>query len=467
MKFINRKEELQQLEQLYHFSQKRLTTTVISGPRRVGKTELIKQFVKDRPYLYFFIHEGRTVGRLLIDFQEELQSKEIISKYTQIASIDNFLDLIFEQAEGQIVVFDEVQNIFPLSPDFFSVLQRKIDENKHKKIFLVFLGSLMGLMKRLFEDQKAPLFGRIQHKLLLKPLKYKDTREMLTYLGYTKEEDFISFYSVFGGYPKYYVCMEENELGSQEFHTVLSSLFFCNNAPLKQEVQELLMQEFGKKKGYYYELLEAIARGNTKLNDIATSVHKHQNEITSFMSDLLEYYEFIERVTRITDDPNKTRFSIYHIKNPLISFWFKFVYPNLNYLELGRFEIITETVRKEFNNFLGHRFEDIVIELAIDIFPKYTLWGKWWGNFREEGIRKEVEIDVIGLDIFTKEILFIECKWQENVNAASIFSLLKNKAKNMPWLYAERKEQYAIFAKSFKDKQKSCFDLKSISKKFS
>lgn len=466
MKFINRKEELQQLEQLYQFSQKRLTTAVISGPRRVGKTELIKQFIKGRPYLYFFIYEGRTAGRLLVDFQEELQNKGVAGKYTQITSVDVFLDLIFEQAEGQIVVFDEVQNIFSVAPDFFSVLQRKLDENKHKKIFFIFLGSLIGLMKRLFEDQKAPLFGRIQHKLLLKPLKYRDAREMLIHLGYTKEEDFISFYGVFGGYPKYYVSMEENELNGQEFQAVLSSLFFRNNAPLKQEVQELLMQEFGKKKGYYYELLEAIARGNTKLNDIANSVHKHQSEITSFMSDLLEYYEFIERVIRITDDPHQTRFSIYRIKNPLINFWFKFVYPNLNYLELGRFDIITNFVKKETNQFLGPRFEDIVAELAAAYFPQYTLWGKWWGNFREEGVRKELEIDVIGLDLSTKEILFIECKWQKHVHAANIFSLLKYKAKNMPWLYAERKEKYALFANSFKDKQDLCFDLNAISKIF-
>ena len=71
----------------------------------------------------------------------------------------------------------------------------------------------------------------------------------------------------------------------------------------------------------------------------------------------------------------------------------------------------------------------------------------------------------------TKEILFGECKWKDKVNANSILAGLIEKTKYVDWNLNERKDSYAVFAKSFSKKVSEfsgkkvyCFDLKDIEK---
>jgi len=85
---------------------------------------------------------------------------------------------------------------------------------------------------------------------------------------------------------------------------------------------------------------------------------------------------------------------------------------------------------------------------------KSTNIGKWWGAYRdmETKERKTAEIDIVSINELTKEILFVECKWQEKVNARHILADLKEKAKRVQWNNEKRREYYAIFARSFKQK---------------
>ena len=89
---------------------------------------------------------------------------------------------------------------------------------------------------------------------------------------------------------------------------------------------------------------------------------------------------------------------------------------------------------------------------------KFSKIGRWW--------YKDREIDIVGLNELEKEILFAECKWQDNVNAEKILQELKEKTGFVDWNRNKRKEYYAVFAKSFKKKVKGCycFDLNDISK---
>ncbi len=212
MRFIDRNSELQELENNYSLSKKRLFSTVIYGMRRVGKTELVKEFVKNKESIYFFVYDNKTSKALLGEFEEELKRQKIVDSLASIGTWEKFIDVIFERCKDKIIVFDEFQNFREIYPAFFSVLQRKFDENKDFTIHFIFLGSIIGLIKKTFEDMKAPLFGRIKIKIKLMPLSYICAREMLDALGYTKEEDAIEFFSIFGGMPKYYVAIEDFEL---------------------------------------------------------------------------------------------------------------------------------------------------------------------------------------------------------------------------------------------------------------
>ncbi len=466
MKFIDRESELAELESLSALSKKRLFTTLVYGLRRVGKTELVKQAVKGKPHLYFFVYEGKTKESLLKEFEKELKDKGYVDEGVEIKDMDSFIRILFRECDGAHVIFDEVQFMRSIYPAFFSVMQKEIDENQHKRMHVIFLGSIVGLIKEVFEDAKSPLYGRIKSPINLKPLTYRHTSSLLKSLKYDSVEDFVRFHSVFGGFPKYYVAMEDFDLGGKSFDEVMRSLFFRENAPLRNEVLSILRQEFGAGKSYYYHILEAIATGHTKLSEIASYMGRNPTAITPFMDDLVNYYEIIERVSPATESDRKR--SVYAIRSPLFRFWFRYVYPNLSYFELGEYDYIMKDFELTSNSFFGRGFEAVCTEVLGEMNRKGALpfvfrkVGREWGK-RPGGV---FEIDIAAINERTKDILFCECKWKEKVDARKILAELRGKAGYVQWNSGKRKEYYAIFAKSFRERIREpgllLFDLKDI-----
>lgn len=473
MKFVNRTTELQDLEEYFRLSRERLFPIIIYGQRRVGKTELIKRFYQGKKYLYFFVYEGKTKKALLTEFTEELKRAGIIEKEVHLKTFDEFIAILFKKCSGYIIVFDEAQFMRKIYPSFFSVLQRHCDENKETPIMFIFLGSIIGLMKKLFEDTKAPLYGRIKAKINLKPLSYADVRQMLTQLGYSSEEQFVEFFAVFGGVPKYYVAIEDFGLQKKHPYEIIENFLLKSNAPLADEVVSVLRQEFGSAKGYYYSILEAIATGHTKLSEISSYVGISQTSLTPFLSDLTEYYEMLSRKTPVTEKKGKR--GIYAVNNNFFRFWFRFIHRYRSEYEISNYPFISAVIRREWHQFVGSGFEQVVKETLEHLNRRMKLpflfnkIGSWWGAYKDEsGERKTAEIDIVGLNEQSREILFCECKWAEDVDAEKVLAELKRKAGLVEWNKGKRKEYYAIFAKSFRKRigEVLLFDLKDMEEIF-
>jgi len=169
---------------------------------------------------------------------------------------------------------------------------------------------------------------------------------MLNILGHKKEADVVEFFSIFGGIPKYYVAIEDFELEGKPLMDVLTYLFLRENAPFGYEVLDVLRQEFGKRKGTYYTILEAIATGHTKLNEIATYAGRNMTSITRYLNDLTDKYEMVGRIVPVTEDPEKTRKGTYTIKNPVIAFWFRYIHRNITLLKEKTFRRSSKQLRK-------------------------------------------------------------------------------------------------------------------------
>ena len=62
LKFVNRGKDIEFLEERYNSRKGELV--IIFGRRRVGKTELIKEFIKDKPHFYFLARKsGQKIER--------------------------------------------------------------------------------------------------------------------------------------------------------------------------------------------------------------------------------------------------------------------------------------------------------------------------------------------------------------------------------------------------------------------
>ena len=276
MKFIDRTEEVRYLKEAAELSKSKLFTVSITGLRRVGKTRLILELLS-KDDLYFFVNKDKESTSLLQEYSDVLKTRKILTELEVLTDWDAFFRILFERLEG-IVAFDEFQNFVAVDRSVYGILQKYIDLNENRTgLFIIFSGSTVGLMKKLFSDSKQPLYGRLKRKMPLKPLMFRDTLEVCNTLRINNIEDAVRLYAIFGGFPKYYVTLEDEQLGCAGFEKIMDRLFFDENAVLEDEANQILSLEFGKRSGIYYDILAAIASGNTRISEVASVSSEERN----------------------------------------------------------------------------------------------------------------------------------------------------------------------------------------------
>ena len=225
MRFINRKKEIEILKDARILSKRKLFSIAIWGLRRVGKTRMMLEFMKDTD-MYFFVNKDKTSISLLDEYEICLKNANIINELEKLNSWDDFFKVLFERYEG-IVAFDEFQNFLSVDKSVFGTLQKYIDLNEEKKgILLFFSGSTSGLIKKLFLDSKQPLYGRIKRKMHLKPMSFENIIDMCAELDITELSDIIKLYAVAGGYPRYYVAVEDENLSDVSFENMKRAVIY-------------------------------------------------------------------------------------------------------------------------------------------------------------------------------------------------------------------------------------------------
>ncbi len=466
MKFINRENELKQLEEYYKLSKKRLQFIALSGLRRVGKTTLIREFIKNKKSIYFFVYDFKSPDELLYEFTKILKQEEIITEFEKLDSWDLFFKIIFTRCKNYIIVFDEFQNFYNIDKSVFSILQKYIDENKDVPMNLIILGSLIGLFKKILEDKKEPLFGRINAKMNLDPFTIENSFIALSELNYKDIDSMIQIYGVFGGFPKYYSVIEQFDLNNKQILEIINYLFIQDNAPLESEVMDILKQEFGRRSSTYYSILYAISKGNNKLNEIADFLHLKDGSITRHLIELEDKFGLIKSTNAFGNKRNTK----YIISHPLIKFWFRFVYDKFSTYKLNKDTKLLEYIKTEFDTYFGKVFEiicyDVLINLNRNSKLPFTIdyLANWWGYKKIDGKRNEIEIDLIGLNEKENKVLFTEVKWKKNVDVISVLKDLQEKSTYFQWRKETRQEYFCIIARSFKEKNNE--KLKVITKEY-
>jgi hypothetical protein len=462
MKFINREKELALLEEYFTNSKKKLFPAFIYGIRRVGKTRLIRRFARGRSEAYFFVNSQKNSSILLREFESELREKLKLPNYVKLDTWESFFTFLVNSKELEIIIFDEFQNFLKVDKSVYGTLQKVIDQNEDKPKLLLFSGSAVGLIRKVFEDNKEPLFGRAKGQLILKQLPFPECRKMLGAVGIKDITEAVRFYSVFGGVPRYYVLIEDYGFAGANLDSILERFFFHENAVLEKEVPNILTLELGTRKATYYSICQAIATGHTKMSEIASYLNTHSIGISPFLDELVNRFELIEKRDPITRENSKE--AIYLLKNNIFQFWFRFLHPRQSLYEIGDFKTLNSIVSQGLNSFMGRGFEQICREWVVDMnlqehLPfRFQEIGNWW--------HKDKEIDIIALNRKQGQVLFGEVKWKDGVDSVEILNKLHEKKEFFQWQKGKRKEHFAIFAKSFKKKtdEAMLFDLKDMAR---
>lgn len=459
MEFINRKDELNLLKKMV--SSNKAEFIIIYGRRRIGKSELINEILKNNFGIKLLAREESEVLQLK-RFSETLSvlfNDEIIQK-NPLQNWDAFFSYICKHADKRIILaIDEFPYLVSENRSIPSILQDYWDNKlKNTKICLILCGSSISMMEKIL-GHKSPLYGRRTSQLLIKPFNFEQSLDYLK----INFEDAIKAYSIFGGTPAYileYDIKKDLEQNIKEKVLRVDSFLY-------RDVEFVLKEELREPR-YYFSILSSIAKGNTKISDIINDTGLNKSIVGKYLSILLELM-MVNREVPILENPLKSRKGIYILSDNFFKFWFKFIYANKENIEKGTYEPVLYDINKNINNYLGLSFENICKEALEkankkDLF-KFTKIGRWW--------YKDKEIDLIGLDEKTKEITFCECKWKAKINAEGIARELNEKSKYVKWNNEKRTEGFIIFAKSFDKKIKNfggkkvyCYDLKDIEKLF-
>lgn len=434
--FINRQRELSLLNQ--RFDSTRAEFMVIYGRRRIGKSELIDQFTNNRGIRLLAREESKTLQlRIFAHKLGEFFNDDLLKK-TEFTGWDGFFEYLSSRAEDRIVIaIDEFPYLVKEDPSLPSILQDYWDNKlKNSNIFLILCGSSISMMESMVMGYSSPLYGRRTGQLLIKQIPF------IHILGYIKDiKKAVEFYSVYGGTPAY--IMEADP--KKDVFTNIEHNILREDSFLYRDVEFVLRQELTEPR-YYFSILLSLAKGNHRIGLIVNDTGLSISIVNKYLSVLIDL-QLVYRTVPVTES-YKSRKGMYILADNLFDFWFKFVYPEMEDIEKGKGNAVIQSIKPQFNRYVGRHFENIAQEFLEmlnekELLPfRFTRIGKWW--------HKEQEIDIVAFNEKSKHIIFCECKWSDKVNASEVLEHLKEKASLVP--IEKEGEYYIIFAKGFKTK---------------
>ena len=414
MEFFNREKEIARLCEIRDFSESNAQFTVITGRRRIGKTQLALKANEDMPMLYFFVAR-KAEFFLCQDFQQEITEKLDIPILGEIQSFGKLFEylMILSKQRAFTLIIDEFQEFYRVAPSVYSDIQRYWDLHSGKsKINLIVCGSVYSLMHKIFENKKEPLFGRMTANMSLKPFEVSVLKEMLGAHNpkYTAE-DLLALYAFTGGVAKYVQLLMDN--GASTYKKMLSFMI-REDSIFINEGKNMLIEEFGTEYAIYFTILSAIARGENTRAKIEVVVNK---EIGGYLTKLEHDYGLISKTLPLFSKV-ETKNVRYVLDDNFLIFWFRFIYKYGYMLEVGNYEGLRTIIERDYKTFSGLILEKYFRMKFIQT-QNITNIGSYWDR------KGENEIDLIVVNEFDKEVQFIEVK--RNVENISI-ELLKMKA---------------------------------------
>ena len=438
--FVDRVDELSFLEE--RFKSGRAELIVIYGRRRIGKTELIKQFMKDKDGFYFLARKQN------MDLELERFGKKFGKKFNifmESRTWDDIFEVItkFIRSERFVIAIDEFSYWMDKEPAICSILQSIWDESLSKtRCFMILCGSTIGMMESLL-TYGNPLYGRRTGQWKVDQLSFFDINSFFP--NYDIEE-LIKAYACVSGIPQY--LLEFNPEFSVKEN--IEETFLNKGNILYDDAERILKDEL-REPIVYLNIMERINDGETTMSEISKKTKVDITNLSKYIN-VLKRMGLLKKEYPPTVVERKKRKGIYRIADNYFRFWLRFIHPFKDEIEIGNYRF--ESFENKFNRYLGEIFEDISKQFLIQLNKNKKLpftplkIGRWW--------YKDKEIDIIALNDKSRSIAFFECKWshlREN-ECRSILEELKEKSRHVKWFEKERKNHFGIIAKEIKGKNR-------------
>jgi AAA+ ATPase superfamily predicted ATPase len=417
MKFYNRENEIERVRKIQVQSLENAQFTVVTGRRRVGKTQLLLHATEGQPTLYFFVSR-KAEPFLCEDFGQEITQKMHIPVLGNVQSFSQMFKFLMQLSITRSfnLIIDEFQEFLKINPSIYSDMQRDWDVLKaQSKMNLLVCGSVHSLMHKIFEDYKAPLFGRATHFLRLKPFKVSVLKTILAdnNPAFTAE-DLLALYAFSGGVAKYIqLFVDNNALTRKE----MLDLILQEDSPFVADGKTMLIEEFGKDYAVYFTILSAVARGENTRVKIEALLGK---EIGGYLTRMENDYGLLAKnIPLFAKSASKN--VRYVMEDNFLTFWFRFIYKYSHIIEIEQFDELRKIIERDYATFSGKILEKYFREKFIEQ-GGITKIGGYWDKTGEN------EIDLIALNETEQHAQIVEIKRNEKHIR---YHLLKEKAAAM------------------------------------
>jgi hypothetical protein len=451
-RFVDRQREFGELDEVVREPGAHLV--VVYGRRRVGKTTLLLQWVQHArlPSLYWVARREtadatrHSLARALWRWAYPEEANPEPPRFDSWA-------LLFEQMarliaassppEGSrplILIFDEFPYAVESDPSLPSHLQAAWDLLlKDTPLTLILSGSHIGMMVDLLHYQ-APLYGRVTAQLSIEPLPYGVLAEFFP--RYPAAER-VAAYAVLGGVPAYLERFDDHHSLSANIRRHL----FRRTGMFRSEPL-VLISDLVRETRIYEAILQAIAVGRHTPAEIAAMTGLASPNLSPYLARLREL-GLIERRIPATIPPDQRRTttrSRYHLRDPYLRFYFRFVEPNLEMVELELTDVLWERVSEQFRAFVGlTAFEELCRDWVLSqaragrlpFAPEIV--GSHWSA--------DAQVDVVAVNWRERAILLGECKWGVEPAGRAI---VRELAAKMPAVVPapDWKVHYILFARA-------------------
>lgn len=430
MKFVDRIEESERLTKALVGD--RTSFVVVYGRRRLGKSTLLKRVLTAKDVYYLAdqteaIHQREVLAKMI---------SHVISGFDKVVypDWDSLFDALNQRIDRKITLcIDEFPYLVSSCPELPSILQKKLD-SKELKYNLIVCGSSQQLMYGLVLDSTSPLYGRAGVILKIAPIKLPYIQDALKLSAIEAVEE----YAIWGGVPRYWELREEDKTLVDSVKSNLLSV----NGTLYEEPMKLFKDDINDIVKTS-TIMSYVGLGANKLSEIASRCGEVSTNLSRPLSKLV-MLGYLEKELPFGEDEKNSKKSLYKIRDPFMSFYFRFIVPNRSFIELGRIKPILSIYENQFSAFVAQYWEKLCRESVsgndIDGIT-YGVARRWWGYASRT---EKMEVDVIAESLDRRYLFVGECKWTMEKNSDRLMSELKAKAERLPFA-----KNHIIVAKLF------------------
>lgn len=320
---IGRQEETKMIDS--YLSSEKSEFIAVYGRRRVGKTFLIRQIIKERASFIVSGMNNVSNETQLLNFDSALRhySPESPSSTDWLSAFGNLASYLSKlRVKTKIIFIDEMPWMDTPNSRFISALEHFWNSWAawRDDIKLIVCGSATSWMLDNVINSHGGLHNRVTHQVAIKPFKLSECREYFRTYGFPYgEREIMECYMVFGGIPYYLSLMDRQMSVAQN----IDRLIFSSSGELRNEMFNLFRSLFRHSEDYESIIiaLSTKKRGLTRSELIEISKLNNNARLTKMLREL-EECSFIRSYTNLN---RKSRLETYLLIDPFVYFNFSIV----------------------------------------------------------------------------------------------------------------------------------------------